>query len=601
MDRSRVAAALGAAFVFACLVLVASAAGSSDGNGRLPVTAPGLKGSPPVSGPNQSGPVQQAPTGGTDRLVNNNAGAAATANFTQSETSQVVFGNTAVVGFNDSGSNAGGTNKFTGWSRSTDGGQTWTDGGTLPTNAAGDAGDPQLARDAVSGRIYFATLGFSNDDVIQLFHSDDNGQTWSAPVNAAPGRQSLDKHWLSVDNFPGSGQGNVYLVVRDFAAGNGIYLFRSTDHGATWGPSGGILIASGGAGNVQGANVVVGPDHSVYALWYDSVTSSIKVRKSTDLGQTFAAAVSVATGLVGGTNGDLGLTGTPNGAGTSGFRSNEFPQAAVNPSNGDIYVTFDNNPAGTDKADVFLVQSTDGGATWSAATKVNDDATTTDQWGPTLAVMPDGSALGVFYYSRQEDTVTNNLFKFYGRIGTVSGHVVSFGTSFPVSDVASLPEFGRDSVVNSVYMGDYDVAVATAVGFHVTWADNRDDLSGGAPRKDPNVYADTILAPGGTITVTKHLISNSLDPAKFNLRIDGTTYAANVGDGGTTGAVSVASGTHTVSETAGTNANLSNYTARIACSDGSAGYGTSLSGITVNNGDNVTCTITNTRKLFKTG
>jgi hypothetical protein len=103
----------------------------------------------------------------------------------------------------------------------------------------------------------------------------------------------------------------------------------------------------------------------------------------------------------------------------------------------------------------------------------------------------------------------------------------------------------------------------------------------------------------GTITVTKHVISNPSDTGKFNLRIDGTTYAANVGDGGTTGAVPVSPGSHTVSETAGTSTLLGNYTARIECSDGSAGYGTSLSGIQVNLGDNVTCTITNTRKLFK--
>ena len=101
-----------------------------------------------------------------------------------------------------------------------------------------------------------------------------------------------------------------------------------------------------------------------------------------------------------------------------------------------------------------------------------------------------------------------------------------------------------------------------------------------------------------TITVTKHLVSNALDPAKFNLRIDGVTYAANVGDGGTTGAITVAPGTHTVSETPGLNANMSNYQARISCSDGSAGYGTSLL-VTVALGDQLSCTITNTRKLFK--
>ena len=131
-------------------------------------------------------------------------------------------------------------------------------------------------------------------------------------------------------------------------------------------------------------------------------------------------------------------------------------------------------------------------ATWSARTQVNDDGTTTDQWQPTIAITPDGNNLGIFYYSRQEDTADNNLFKFYGRLATISGSTVSFSPGFPISDVASLPEFGRDNVVNSVYMGDYNHATATPTGFHVVWSDNRNDLSGGGSRKDPNCYYEFI-------------------------------------------------------------------------------------------------------------
>ncbi len=217
------------------------------------------------------------------------------------------------------------------------------------------------------------------------------------------------------------------------------------------------------------------------------------MRKSTDQAVTFGTAVTVVSGLTGGTNGDLGLTGIRQGTATaSSFRSNEFPHVAVNPVSGHIYVTFNDNPAGTDKADIYMVMSTDGGATWSARTQVNDDLTTTDQWQPTIAVTPDGLNIGIFYYSRQEDAA-NNLFKYYGRTGSISGSTVTFTPSFPISDVASLPEFGRDAVVNSVYMGDYNHASATTNEFHVVWSDNRDDLPGGAPRKDPNVYYEKIV------------------------------------------------------------------------------------------------------------
>jgi hypothetical protein len=210
--------------------------------------------------PPQGGPVPTT-AGTNDALTNNNTGSSGTAFFTQSETSVIAFGNTVLVAFNDSGSNAG-SNKFTGFARSTDGGVTWTDGGTLPTNVNGDAGDPVLARDNTTGRIYFATLQFSGSGM-DVFHSDDGGATWSAPVQGAPGKNGLqDKEWIAVDNFSGAGNGNLYLVERDFGSGNGIYFFRSTNQGATFGPNGGTLIASGN----QGAFVTVGPDHAVYVF-----------------------------------------------------------------------------------------------------------------------------------------------------------------------------------------------------------------------------------------------------------------------------------------------------------------------------------------------
>lgn len=446
-------------------------------------------------------------------LGNNNAGATGTGLFTQSETSIVAWGNNVVLGFNDAGSNSGGTNKFTGFSRSTDGGVTFTDGGTLPTSAVGDAGDPVLARDNITGRIYFSTLGFSGAGTIQMFRSDDGGASWLAPVNASPGGSSEDKQWHTVDNYAGAGQGNVYVLSRRFGASPGIYFFKSTDGGATFGPNGGTLIVS----NSQGAFVTVAPDHSIQAYWYAGTT--LQMRKSTDFGATFGAPVTVASGLVGGVNGDLALTGRRNGLTTfSGFRSNEFPHAVVNPVNGDYYVVYANNPAGTDKADIFMVQSTTGGATWSAPVRVNDDSTLTDQWQPTLAITPDGSRIGFFYYSRQEDPTDNNLFKYYGRIGAISGSTVSFLPSFAISDTPSLPEFGRDSLINAVYMGDYDTAVATPGAFHVVWSDNRSPLAGGGDRMDPNVFYKKIplgLAVATTTPAVGSVVSTI--PVDYNV------------------------------------------------------------------------------------
>lgn len=87
---------------------------------------------------------------------------------------------------------------------------------------------------------------------------------------------------------------------------------------------------------------------------------------------TFGATTTVVNfAAAGGVNGDLGLTGVRNGTMTAAtFRSNRFPQVAVNPVSGNIYVAYNDkvSPADPDKSNIYFVQSTDGGATWSART-----------------------------------------------------------------------------------------------------------------------------------------------------------------------------------------------------------------------------------------
>jgi hypothetical protein len=114
------------------------------------------------------------------------------------------------------------------------------------------------------------------------------------------------------------------------------------------------------------------------------------------------------------------------------------------------------------------------------------------------------------------------------------------------------------------------------------------------------LFSFAVKGTNGTLTVTKQLQSNSIDPGKWDLLIDGTEYASCVGNGGTTGPVAVASGFHTVSEDVcfanGT------YTTYIRCSDGSfINNSTELDDVYVAPGGNTTCTIRNVRKLYLVG
>jgi hypothetical protein len=101
----------------------------------------------------------------------------------------------------------------------------------------------------------------------------------------------------------------------------------------------------------------------------------------------------------------------------------------------------------------------------------------------------------------------------------------------------------------------------------------------------------------GTIKVTKKVIAPAGDTGRFNLLVDGQTKAADVADGGTTGAVAVVLGAHTVGEAAGTGTDLANYTSSLACKDTAHGNAADDDGtLAVAAGDTWECVITNTRK-----
>jgi hypothetical protein len=479
-----------------------------------------------------------------------------TARDTQSETT-IAFGSgtNLIVGYNDSGSftlpNVFANNKFTGFSRSFNMGGIWKDEGTLPTTPfpsmpgapAGDAGDPVLARWDQTGRLFFSTLAFSGTG-IQVFRSDDDAATWNLPVNGTPGIVGppfpfQDKEWMAVDNFAGLGNGNVYLAWRQFGgAGQGIRFTRSLDAGASFGPSGGgVLIAPAGIGNVQGAWVATGPDHAVYVFWLDQSAGAntpniIRMRKSTDQGMTFGATINVAMLLTTLTNGSLGNVG--------GFRTPTFPQVVVNPTNANnVYIVYQDNPAGVDSGNTYFRQSADGGATWSAQVQLNNDATTNLQWFPAIAVTPDGSRLAVSWYDRRRDPA-DRLIERWGVIGNISGTTVTFGPNFRISDQFP-PVFGGDPVVNIVYMGDYDTMIADNQFFYGTWGDNRDPaVFAGATRNTPDIrFAKIPVAgPGPILDLIETTVSGGdgdgvIEPNEcidLNLKImnDGATTATGI-------------------------------------------------------------------------
>lgn len=448
-----------------------------------------------AQGNNNDGP------GGTTRVSNPALDfvSSITTGFTQSETSSAWCGKTIVVGYNDSGAflRTAGVNFLGAWSFSSasysnDGGRTFVDIGFLnpgPTGPTANnfnfiAGDPVVACTSPSQFYYSSIFASGQDSAGNFFNgvavntSANGGKTWSNPVAAVAKdfSHSIDKPWLAADptnpmrlyvtytdfdfSFPVTG-----TCANDFRIA--IEMVSSADGGNSWSAPVVIDEQCGASFNgVQGSNVVVSPGGKVY-VGYEFIpgltpNNEIHFTTSLDHGKTFGKIVVVANDVV--PNGD-------GGALQDGFRNNEFPQLAVDRTNGssrgNIYITWSDgrNNAVPDietftgtytYPDILVAKSTDSGASFSTPNAVSPtpaDFTGAgrDQFFPGIAVDSDGR-VAVCYYDRRSDPANTVIDRFC----SVSRNRGASWTEQRVSNANWLPLHAADGLINLTYIGDYD-------------------------------------------------------------------------------------------------------------------------------------------------
>ncbi len=267
----------------------------------------------------------------------------------------------------------------------TNGGTNWTGFDNPPFGT--NSGDPAAAI-GTNGNFYMGFIdGGANDGGQGVGVSTNFGSTWQRYV-VAPKPPStsdlLDKNHLTVDKKPGSPYENrVYAAWTAFVSSspnnNNIEVRYSTDNGATWSASANISAAINAGSHNQGVNLATGPNGEVYATWavYDQWASgsygedAIAYNVSTNGGVTWGTPKKIYTAPNFGIRGNL--------TSKANIRVSSFPVMAVDRSggarNGWIYVTWPQKgvaPAGSDP-DIVCIHSSDGGATWSAPVRVNDD------------------------------------------------------------------------------------------------------------------------------------------------------------------------------------------------------------------------------------
>lgn len=150
------------------------------------------------------------------------------------------------------------------------------------------------------------------------------------------------------------------------------------------------------------------------------------------------------------------------------FSAWPFPVPAINPAKtGHLYVAYaDKGDNIGDKADIFLVASTNNGANWTSPLRVNT-VWTNDQWMPVLVAKPDGTKLFIAWYDRRSDT-NNGLMEVYGRWGTISANGnITLNDEFRITPVNFPPVFsGTDT--NNLIPGNYD-PVYPPGGVNLLW------------------------------------------------------------------------------------------------------------------------------------
>ncbi|HMG03873.1 MAG TPA: sialidase family protein [Chthoniobacterales bacterium] len=336
-----------------------------------------------------------------------------------------------------------------GWGYTGDGGATWTFPGVLENNVF--RSDPVLAADASGQFFYLSLLQNFFDD---MWRSINGGQSWTRLAPATGG----DKQWFTIDTTNSSGHGFQYQCWS--IAGNnygGRQFTRSIDGGFTWmdpinipnSPAwgtldvdadgnlfiGGVNLNTGGiwcvrSTNAKNGGVIPSFDHVTAINLGGFIASGESINPEGILGQVFLAA-------------DRSGTSTNN---------NVYMLASIKAS------------AASTGSDVMFVRSTNGGQTFSAPRRINDDQGNSGlwHWFATMSVAPNGRIDAVWLDTRNSgNNFDSQLLYSYSRDGGDT-----WSPNVAVSDLFD-PSVGYP---NQNKIGDYITMVSDNGGGNVAYA-----------------------------------------------------------------------------------------------------------------------------------
>ena len=461
---------------------------------------------------------------------------------TQAEVSIAVdaTGQHIVIGFNDFRGFSKNPVSTSGFMYSDNGGQSFTDGGQLPSPGNQTAfglkwpqilGDPDVKYLGGCNFIYSSLMvkvaGDGLAQTLAIHRSTDCGHTWSGPIEVTPAtnpgglisdegdaEDAADKELIDVDpdtgrvligwsNFTPSETNQVEISVT--------YTDNIMDLAPTFAPR---RVVAAGTTDGQGSSIRAAGNGSpnVYIAWERETSflgRRIAVSRSTDNGVTWSAPSEITSSFV-------RMDEVP-----GNDRINEFPSLAVDksagPYSGNLYIVYSNNSS-RDGADIAFQRSTNSGISFSAPVFLNSNpGRDRAQWFPFVSVDKTTGRVIVFYYD-QSVASSGDLTQVTYLYSDDGG--VTWSSPAPL-DRTFKAGWGNDA--NEPNLGDYNQSVAQSGIFYAAYAATRPQkFTDGQPSTSfntPDVYwskvtPGTVFLPvrAGALTVTDSGGDGRLDP-----------------------------------------------------------------------------------------